>query len=88
MGERERQRHILEDELGRPLHALVDDDLARSDETFRRRTFEAFASARRVLSGCSLREYLEAYAEDRKPPLMVADALDVGVFDQTPRPAP
>ena len=56
--ETERQRRLLEDELGRPLHALRDDEHAETDEKFRRDVFKYFECARRLLSSTSLREYI------------------------------
>lgn len=62
--ETERQRRLLEDELGRPLHALRDDEHAETDEKFRRDVFKYFECARRLLSSTSLREYITSRGEE------------------------
>lgn len=61
--ETERQRRLLEDELGRPLHALRDDEHAETDEKFRRDVFKYFECARRLLSSTPLREYIASREE-------------------------
>lgn len=61
--ETERQRRLLEDELGRPLHALRDDEHAETDEKFRRDVFKYFECARRLLSSISLRQYIATREE-------------------------
>jgi len=62
--ETERQRRLLEDKLGRPLHALRDDEHAETDEKFRRDVFKHFECARRLLASTPLREYISSRGEE------------------------
>ena len=70
---------LLEDELGRPLHALQDDSLAAAEETFRRDVFASFESGRKLLGSHRVEDYLDEYygESDRTPPLMLADTLSM-----------
>jgi hypothetical protein len=52
---------LLEDELGRPLHALQDDSLAAAEETFRRDVFASFESGRKLLGSHRVEDYLDEY---------------------------
>jgi len=72
--ELERQKKLLEDEIGRPKMG----DIAVVEETFRRDVFRTFECCRKALRETTLNDYLRAFDEtEPNPPLMFDDLMTV-----------